>query len=202
MPDFLSNTSMKVALAILVVLMGAVFFWQPLKMVLSGTRVTNDFVLQTADGPFDTRTQRGKALAIVFAYAGCGDACKPRLTAAAKAFDQLGAAERNQARLLLITVDPEHDTPARIRDYAKGIHPEMIGATGAPADVKAIADAFGADYKALDTRDGSTVIQCSPLTFIVDADGRFVSVLNESIPTERAAASLRGAMQRVMPPSK
>lgn len=202
MPNFLSNAVLKVALAILVVLLGAVFFWQPLKMVLSGARSTNDFVLQTADGALDTRNLRGKVLAVVFGYAGCGERCANRMAGIVKAYESLAASERDQVRMILVSVDPESDTPTRIRDYARSIHAGMLGATGKPEEVKAVADAFGADYKKFEPKNGEVFIEVSPLTFIVAADGRFISVLNEGIPADRAAAALRAGLPPVLPPGK
>lgn len=201
MPDFLSNASMRIALAILVVLMGAVFFWQPLQMVLSGARVTNDFVLQTAGGTVDTKTLRGKVLAVVFGYGKCGDVCAKRLASTIKAYDSLAAAERSQVKMIMVTVDPERDTPEGIAKYAAGIHAGLVGVTGKPEEIKAVADAFGADYRKFSTPDGDYVMEVSALTYLIGADGKFVSVLNEALPVEKVAAALRARLPSVLPPS-
>jgi len=198
----MSNLVLKVALAVLVVMLGAVFFWQPLKMVMSGARATYDFVLQTADGPLDTKNMRGKVLAIVFGYADCGERCAGNLAATVNAYGSLNAAERDQVQMILVSVDPEHDTPVRIGEYAKRIHPALRGATGKPEEVKEVADAFGADYKTLAPKDGAIFIELRPLTFIVAADGRFISVLNAGIPVEKAAAAMRAGLARVAPPAR
>ena len=198
----MSNLLMKVALAIFVVLLGAVFFWQPISATFSNASITNDFILQTTDGALDSKRLRGKVLAIVFGYAGCDAPCTNRLTKAVKAYEALNAQERGQVRMVLVSVDPEHDTPARIAEYARRIHPDMVGATGKPEEVKAVAEAFAANYQKFEMKDGGYAIEVSPLTYIVAPDGRFVSVLNEAIAVDKAAAALRARIPATALPPK
>lgn len=193
----------KAFLAVFVVLLGAVFFWQPIKATFSGVSITNDFVLQTADGTLDTKSLRGKVLAIVFGYANCDAPCTNHVAETAKAYDMLNAGERSQVRMILVSVDPERDTSAGIKEYASRIHPEIIGATGKPEEIKAVADAFSVDYQKYQPQGGSGyAIAVRPLTYIVDADGRFVSVLNETLPVEKTAAALRARLPATLPPGK
>lgn len=199
---FTNDPVLKGALAILVVLMGAIFFWQPLKMTYSNVSIANDFVLQTTQGTLDTKSLRGKVLAIVFGHANCSSACTDRIGRTVKAYSMLEGAERSQVRMILVSVDPEHDTPARIAEYARGIHADLIGATGKPEEVKAITDAFAADTKRFPSPDGGEIIEASPLICVVDANGRFVAVLNADQPPEKIAAALRGRLPSVLPPGK
>lgn len=188
----------KVGLAGLVVLMGAVFFWQPIKKTFSGATYTNDFVLESTDGVLDTKAMRGKVLAVTFGYAACGDACAERLGRAARAYGQLSSGERSRVAMVLVSVD-DRDTPAAIAAAAKKAHPEFIGARGKPEDIKAIADSFGVNYQKHQLSDGSTSISVSPMIFVIDADGKFASVISESSEPEKIAASLRAKLPAAMP---
>ena len=189
-------------IALFVVLLGAVFFWQPIKATFSNVSVTNDFVLQTADGALDTKTLRGKVLAIVFGYAHCDAPCADHLAQTAKAYDLLNAGERSQVKMILVSVDPERDTPAGIKEYASRIHPDMVGATGKAEEIKAVADAFSVDYQKYQPTGGDYAVAVRPLTYIVDADGRFASVLNEALTVEKTAAALRAKLPATLPPGK
>lgn len=188
----------KVGLVGLVVLMGAVFFWQPIKATFSGTTVTNDFVLESSDGALDTKAMRGKVLALMFGYADCGERCEARLAKAAQAYRLLSSGERSRVAVILISVD-DRDTPAKIAAAARKAHPEFIGASGKAEPVKAVADAFGANFQKHVLSDGSVSIDVSALTYVVDADGKFVSVLNESVAPEQIAAALRSRLPAAMP---
>ncbi|MDO8932920.1 MAG: SCO family protein [Rhodocyclaceae bacterium] len=194
------NLIIKIAIASFVVLMGAVFFWQPIKMTFSNVRVTNDFVLQTTTGTLDSKALRGKVLLVLFGYASCGEPCAARLARLGGGLDQLSAREREQVKVIVVSVDTERDTPARIADYAKKAHPEFIGATGKADEVKALTEAFGADNQKFSPKDGSTVVEVSQFTYLVAPDGRFVSVLNEATAPEKVAAALRARIPGLLPP--
>lgn len=188
----------KIGVVGLVILMGAVFFWQPLQKTFSGATYTNDFVLESTDGAIDTKAMRGKVLALTFAYAQCGEACAPRLAKAAQAYDMLTSGERSRVAVIVVSVD-ERDTPAAIAAAAKKAHPAFIGASGKPEQIKAIADSFGVNYQRHDLSNGTVAISVSPMTFVIDADGKFASVLSESTEPEKVAASLRAKLPAAMP---
>ncbi|MBL8488305.1 MAG: SCO family protein [Rhodocyclaceae bacterium] len=182
---------MKIAIAGLVVLMGAVFLWRPLSLPFSGAVVTNDFVLQTADGPLDTKALRGNVLAVVFATVDCGAPCAERAGRLARAYAQLNDGERASVRMVLISADPERDPPVRIGAYAKGIHPEMAGATGKPDEVQAVADGFAVLIKRNPPGMDGPPVAVSQWIYLVEPDGRYSSVLNDNVGVEAIAQSLR-----------
>jgi protein SCO1/2 len=196
------NLVFKGAIVTFVIMMAAMFFWQPISMTFSNAPVTNDFVLQTADGALDTKTLRGKVLALVFAHAGCDEACKGRLAKVGRAYEMLGASERSQTMMILVSVNPEQDTPAAISAYARSVHPNFIGATGKPEEVKAVTDAFAVHVINQKLPDGSQVIEASPLTYLVGPDGRFVSVLNEVVSEDKVAAAMRKHLPTMLPPGR
>lgn len=191
----------KVGLAGLVVLMGAVFFWQPIKATFSGATVTNDFVLESSEGAVDSKALRGKVVALTFAYAGCGERCAARHANLARAYEALTSGERARVATIIVSVD-DRDTPASMAAAAKKVHPDFIGATGKTEAVKAVADAFGANFQKHILSDGSVSIDVSPLVFVIDAEGKFVAVLNETMTPEKIAASLRARLPSALPASR
>lgn len=196
------NIVVKIAIVTFVIMMAAMFFWQPISMTFSNAPVTNDFVLQTADGALDTKALRGKVLTLVFAHAGCEGACKGRLAKVARAYEMLNASERSQTMMVLVSVHPEQDTPAAISAYARTIHPNFLGATGKPDEIKAVTDAFAVHVINQKLPDGSQVIEASPLTYLVGPDGRFVAVLNEAVSEEKVAAAVRKHLPALLPPGR
>ena len=182
---------MKIAIAGLVVLMGAVFLWRPLSLPFSGAVATNDFVLQTADGPLDTKALRGNVLAVVFATVDCGRPCAERAGKLARAYGRLADGERAAVKMILVSADPQRDPPARIRDYAKGIHPDMIGATGTAEQVQGVADGFAVLIKRNPPGGDGPAVSVSQWIYMVEADGRYSSVLNDNTGADAIAQSLR-----------
>lgn len=196
----MQNHLLKGAFAVLIVLMAAVFIWKPLSLPFSKSNINNDFVLQTVDGQLDSKSLRGKVLAAVFAYTDCPEACAAPLVKLAKAYALLNERERTSVQLVLISADPERDTPARIKEYAARFHPDIIAATGKPQEIQAVAEGFAAQIQKSSTTDGGQVINLNPFIYIVDAEGRFSSVLNENISPESVAQSLRSKIPPHLPP--
>lgn len=151
-----------------------------------------DFVLQAIEGPLDTRSLRGKVLLIYFGYVNCPDVCPVSIAAGAGALNALSPAERERTRMIMISVDPERDTPAALKSYVAYFHPQMLGAVGSAAETAAVAKQFGAGYIRQPTRpDGGYAVDHSSQTYLVDRDGRLVEMLSLGTPSEKIAAAVR-----------
>lgn len=89
---------------------------------------------------------RGTPLVVTFVAAHCTDACPLVNAQLAQAASQLQA-RRAKIRFVTITLDPEHDSPAVMRDLARRFDADprsWIFASGAPPDVHRVMNAFGA----------------------------------------------------------
>lgn len=151
-----------------------------------------DFVLRSAAGPFDTKTQRGKVLLIFFGYTNCPDVCPTFLGNGAQALNRLTAEERARVGLILVGVDPARDTPARLKEYTAFFHPEMIGVTGTIGEVAAVARQYGAVYVAQPPRpDGAYAVDHSAQTYVVGPNGRLASVLDLGAPVDKVVETVR-----------
>jgi protein SCO1/2 len=151
-----------------------------------------DFVLQSAAGPVDTKALRGKVLLVYFGYVNCPDICPVSMAAGAAALNALTPQERAKTRMIMVSVDPERDTPAKLKDYVAYFHPAMIGAVGTAAETAAIAKSFGAGYQRQPTRpDGSYAVDHSSQTYVVGPDGKLMELLPLGIATDKVVAAVR-----------
>ncbi len=151
-----------------------------------------DFVLQSAAGPLDTKALRGKVLLVYFGYVNCPDVCPASMAAGAAALNALSPAEREKTRMIMVSVDPERDTPARLKEYAAYFHPAMLGAVGTAAETAAIAKSFGVGYVRQPTRpDGGYAVDHSSQTFVVGPDGKLMDLLPLGVPTDQVVAAVR-----------
>ena len=83
---------------------------------------------------------------LYFGYSFCPDICPFDVARNALAVDLL--AERGiDVTPVFVSVDPARDTPETVGAYAQAMHPDMIGLTGTPEQVKAAADAFRVFYR-------------------------------------------------------
>ncbi|HEX2930968.1 MAG TPA: SCO family protein, partial [Candidatus Binatia bacterium] len=95
-----------------------------------------EFALTNQDGKrVALKDLRGKVLAITFIFSSCADTC-PLLTAKMAGIqDQLGPAFGPEINFISITVDPERDTSAVLKDYLAPFDPRILGLTGTPEQV-------------------------------------------------------------------
>lgn len=151
-----------------------------------------DFVLQSAAGPFDSRSQRGKVLLVYFGYTHCPDFCPASLGNAAQAVNRLPPGERAGVKLAMISVDPERDTPAELAKYAAYFHHDMVGLTGSAREIAAVADRFGARYIKQPARpDGAYGVDHDVRGFVVGPDGKLATMLKYDASVDEIVAALR-----------
>jgi cytochrome oxidase Cu insertion factor (SCO1/SenC/PrrC family) len=92
---------------------------------------------------------RGKLLVIYFGYVSCPDTCPADLMSIALALGQLEArlgATADAVQPIFITLDPERDSVERLAEYVAAFHPRLIGLTGTPDEIRAVATAYKTWY--------------------------------------------------------
>jgi protein SCO1/2 len=151
-----------------------------------------DFTLQSVSGPLSLKDFRGKVVLVYFGYTYCPDICPTSLSATALALGRLTPAELARVQTVFISVDPERDTPARLKDYGAFFHPSIVGVTGAPAELAEIARRYGASYAKQQVSGASNyVVDHSALTYVVAPDGRLVGNLPHAAAPAQVVAEIR-----------
>lgn len=157
-----------------------------------GAATGGDFVLSSASGPFDTKAMRGKVLLLFFGYTYCPDVCPTFLGTGAQALNRLSAEERGRVRLVLVSVDPERDTPKILAGYTAFFHPDMIGVTGTTEEIATVARLYGAHYlKQPPGADGRYAVDHSAQTYVIGPDGRLAAALDLGTPVDQVVAAIR-----------
>jgi protein SCO1/2 len=192
----MSSRLLSLLIAVLVTgIIALALFWQPEMPTTAGPAGAppgGDFVLTSADGPVDTATMRGKLLLIYFGYTYCPDICPTSLATTSQALGKLAPEELAQVRTIFVSVDPQRDTPARLKDYVTFFHPSMVGVTGSAAEIDAAARQYGAAYARQDTTSSAGyVVDHSAWTYIVDADGRLVDRIPHGASVDQTLAEIR-----------
>jgi cytochrome oxidase Cu insertion factor (SCO1/SenC/PrrC family) len=138
---------------------------------------------------------RGRTLIVFFGFTFCPDVCPSGLQVIAAAIDKLGP-KGQSITPLFISVDPERDTPAQLASYVKSFHPRLVGLTGTPAEVEAVAKAYRV-YVKMVTDPKSTAgytIDHSSIIYVMGPDGayrtHFTHTTNADVMAERLAKLL------------
>jgi protein SCO1/2 len=129
---------------------------------------------------------------VVFGCTSCFEATAPPLQVLSAALDRLGPrAERFVP--ILVTVDPERDTPERLAAFVAGFHPRLLGLTGTPPEIDGVVKA----YRVPDVRGvappGSPArpaLTHPSLIHVMGPDGRFRSVIDHASGVDAVARSL------------
>jgi protein SCO1/2 len=127
---------------------------------------------------------RGKTVLVFFGYTHCPDVCPTTLAALSRVLKRLGPAA-DSVRVLFISVDPQRDTPKRLKNYAAAFAPQVVGLTGSDAQLTAVVKRYRVAYRH-DKPDanGDYAVYHSSAIFIFDADGkaRLLATGTESVP--------------------
>ncbi len=133
---------------------------------------------------------KGRPFLVFFGFTHCPDVCPTTLFEISEVFRRLGP-DADKAAALFITVDPERDTPALMKDYLSHFDPHLRGLTGDPAAVDAVIKAYRVYTKKVPTPGGGYTMDHTALVYLMDKEGRFVAPFNLKRRPEEAAADLR-----------
>ncbi|UVC15063.1 SCO family protein [Mesorhizobium onobrychidis] len=158
--------------------------------------VGGSFTLTAPDGTTVTdETYRGKWLLVFFGYTSCPDICPATLSEIAVAIEELGP-DAAKLQPIFITVDPERDTPEVMGKYTGAIDPRIVGLTGSPQQIAAVAQGYGAYSARHKTEAGAEdyVVDHSTYIYIMDPQAKFVRGLDFDTPASLIADTLRKIM--------
>ena len=160
---------------------------------LTGVDWGRDFRLSDADGREHSLADwRGKYVMLFFGYVYCPEVCPSALVRAAEVRNALGA-DRDRIQVVTVTLDPERDTPAQIRDYAAAFDPSFVGLWGTPERIKEVAKEFRVYYQKVPT-GSSYSIDHTALTFLFDPEGRLRLAWGHRQTSEQYIADFRKLM--------
>src|ERR1700737_2372463 len=151
-------------------------------------------------GPFRLTDQNGQAVSdqdlkghpflVFFGFTHCPDVCPTTLFEVSEVLRALGP-DADRVRALFITVDPERDTPALMKDSLSSFDPHLSGLTGDPAAIATVAKAYRVYYKKVPLDGGEYTMDHTAIVYLMDKEGGFFSPFTPKRGTEAAAADLR-----------
>ena len=169
----------------------AVVLLLPDRPIAQQSAVGGPFKLTDQDGkPVSDLNFRGKPFLVFFGFTHCPDVCPTTLFEVSEIFRALGPDAKN-IRAMFVTVDPERDTPAVLKDYLASFDPRIIGVTGDEAAVAAAEKSYRVYAKKVPTDGGGYTMDHTAIVYLMNKDGRFVAPFNMKRRPEEAAAELK-----------
>jgi protein SCO1/2 len=133
---------------------------------------------------------KGKPFLVFFGFTHCPDVCPTTLFDVSEVMRSLGP-DADRTAALFITVDPERDNAAAIKDYLGSFDPHVRGLTGDEAALAAVAKAYRVYYKKVPLDGGDYTMDHTAIVYLMDKDGHFVSPFSLKRKPDVAAAELR-----------
>lgn len=132
-----------------------------------------DFALAEAGGvPFRLSEQRGKVVAVFFGYTFCPDICPLTLSTMKEVVASLTPEERAQLEVVMVTVDPERDTPEILGEYLAHFDASFHGVSGEPEQVHEVMRTWGIQT-VREARPTGDLISHPATVYLLDREGRW-----------------------------
>lgn len=163
----------------------------------AGVSVGGPFRLTDQNGAAVTEaTYRGKWMLVFFGFTFCPDVCPTELQVMSEVLEKLGD-KADQVAPIFVSIDPERDTPAVMADYVKLFDDRLIGLTGTPEQIAAIARAYRVYYAKVNPPDSTTyLMDHSSLLYLMAPDGGFSTLFRHGTSADDIVAALTTRITR------
>jgi protein SCO1 len=151
-------------------------------------------------GPFQLTDQTGQAVTekameghptlVFFGFTHCPDVCPTTLFEMSEVLKAMGK-DGDRVNAYYISVDPERDTTAAMKEYLSSFDPRLRGLTGSPEEIAKVLSEYRVYAKKVPLKDGDYTMDHTALIYLMDRDGKFVSPFNINRKPEDAASDLK-----------
>jgi protein SCO1/2 len=147
-------------------------------------------LVDQAGRPVSDRDLLGKPTVIFFGYTYCPDVCPTTLSDMTVWLKALGP-DADKLNMVYVTIDPERDTPARLKSYLTAFDPRIRGLTGSPQAVAQAAHDYHVYYQKVPLQGGDYSMDHSTLIYLMDAKGHMAELVQYGTPNDQVVVSLR-----------
>jgi protein SCO1/2 len=137
---------------------------------------------------------KGQVTLVFFGFTRCPDVCPTTLMRLRQVRNALGE-DAGKVQVLLVSVDPERDTPDRLGAYVKSFDESFIGLRPEPADLEKVVKAFHAIAVKVPTTGGDYTIDHSATIYVYDRENQLRLIAQPSLEIDRFAADLKRLAQ-------
>jgi len=177
--------SLVVGLVIMLWVMGG------LRTVTAPAAIGGPFQLTDQAGQTVTEQNlKGKPTLIFFGFTHCPDVCPTSLFEISEVLKSMGT-DADRVNAWFVSVDPERDTAAAMKDYLSSFDPHLKGLSGEPQAVAKVISAYRVYARKVPLKDGDYTMDHTALIYLMDRDGNFVAPFNLKRTPEEAAKDLK-----------
>ncbi|CAE6885584.1 MULTISPECIES: SCO family protein [Pseudomonas] len=141
-------------------------------VLLPQSRNLPDLELTDQNGqPFKVSQFKDQWSLLFFGYTFCPDICPATLAELRQIRGQLPAETRDKLRIVMISVDPNRDTPEQLKKYLNYFDPQFMGLTAPEPVIQKLANAVSIPFIPADTSKPNYTVDHSGNLVIIGPDG-------------------------------
>lgn len=139
----------------------------------------------------DASSLQGKPALLFFGFTNCPDVCPTTLTQLSVAMKKLGP-QADNIQILLVSVDPDRDTPEVMKQYTASFGPWLLGLTGSEEDLETLRKTYGV-YAAMESSDakGAYNVMHSAAVFGFDSKGQARLLISDVVDSDAVVSDLK-----------
>jgi protein SCO1 len=141
-------------------------------------------------GELSTEDLKGKPFIVFFGFTRCPEVCPTTLSDISSWLDALGP-QGKEIKALFVSIDPERDSVASLKDYLSSFNDQIIGLTGTPEQIAAVAKEYRVYYAKHPLKDGDYTMDHSAVVYLMNRQGALVGTLTYGDKPEDAVAKLK-----------
>jgi protein SCO1 len=153
-----------------------------------------DFTLHDQDGRiFHLQDHRGQIILLFFGYTTCPDVCPTTLSKLARVYALLGPL-RQKVLTLFVTIDPDRDTPQKLKEYLRYFNINALGLGGTKQEIDAVVDAYKATYEKVVTNSSALgyMFDHTDYVYLIDAQGNTSRLFHPEDDAQKMAQIIKG----------
>jgi len=164
---------------------------------LTGADYARDFALKDHNGQLRTlKDFQGKIVMMFFGYTQCPDVCPTSMTEMVAIRKLLGK-DADKVQCLFVTIDPERDKPAMLKDYMAAFDPSFLALVPAPEQLAALTKDYKVYYKKVEgPTPTSYTMDHTAGSYVYDTKGKLRLFTRYGTQPELTAADLRILLQQ------
>ena len=139
--------------------------------------------------PFSSAKLAGKPYAIYFGFTRCADVCPTTLSRMVKLRNEVGGVAK--LNILFVTIDPTHDGPREVGQYASLFNSPIIGLTGSQPQIDQVKKQYGIYAQPSAHPMAGKEMMHTAVVELFDRNGNFVSTITPDEPDAAAVAKLK-----------
>lgn len=142
--------------------------------------------------PFQLHDQKGNAVVLFFGFTSCPDVCPATLAHFKQVKRHLGD-DADHVKFIMVSVDPERDTPERMAQYIEAFDPDFIGLTGSMEEAQAAWNVYDVRPRKVELPDSALgyTVEHPASAYVIDAQGNLRLMHFFGMPADAVAEDIQ-----------